>query len=170
MSGYVSLKRHFTEPSDGPACYGTARIISPEDTRIEAKNSRRPRDNVNEYTRGGASYAEKVRDAQIACKPDKCESGALRTYKSALFWYLSERHRHMGRLNEIHGEEGIRASQRIFATGIDREIEEGMRARYRAGLFRLNDTRDDTDRAVMSILIFKGGEGMRPCAKRAIDG
>lgn len=48
-------------------------------------------------------------------------------------------------------------------TALDRQIEEGLRARYRAKLFRLNDFTQDHD--AMTILVLGGGDAFRPCRK-----
>ena len=55
-----------------------------------------------------------------------------------------------------------------FVTPDDQAIEKGLRERYRAKLFRINDSRQN--REVKSILIFKGGEAMRPCRKADVTG
>jgi hypothetical protein len=42
-------------------------------------------------------------------------------------------------------------------------VRHELRERYRAKLFRINDR--SQQREARSILIFKGGEAMRPCRK-----
>jgi hypothetical protein len=154
---HFAMKR-VTEPTEAAACF------EPYDATYTPGNAPLPPRGTSETDdRRNANYIVQVKDAERVCKPGSCDAAAYRNYSSALFWYLSDRMRHMRRLDMNYGEAGIARAQQLYRTADDLAIEQGLRDRYRAKLFRINDSRQH--REVKSILIFRGGEAMRPCRK-----
>lgn len=161
VSGYVWLERYVGEPDQAPACYGEARPAPPGEAQIVAGNLRNRHAGIDEYTRRDGAYLDRMLEAHKACPAAACAGKAWEDYCSALFWYVSTRLTHMSKLQVIHGESGIRASRQTYDTPADREIERGLRERYRAKVFRLNDF--SQNREAIAILTLKGGEALRPC-------
>ena len=103
--------------------------------------------------------------AQRVCTPSACGREEWKAYRSAMFWYVSTRLQHTSRLDRDYGDEGLARAREIYGSALDRQIEEGLRARYRAKVFRLNDFTQDRD--AMIILVLRGGEELRPCRHRS---
>jgi len=99
--------------------------------------------------------------AQRVCTPSACGREEWQAYRSALFWYLASRLQHTTRLDRDYGDPGLARSREIYSTALDRQIEDGLRERYRAKVFRINDFRQDRD--AVAILVLKRGEALRPC-------
>ena len=107
------------------------------------------------------AYHDRLKQAEETCKPGACDRAAWEPYRSALFWYLSARLQHTRKLDMAYGRQGLRRAQDIYSTPDDARFEKGLRDRYRAGVFRLNDLRQHKD--AIAILVLKGGEALRPC-------
>ena len=122
----------------------------------------------NNRRRVGPHDIGNLLDAERACKPGACSSQALREYKSALFWYLEPRLQHIRQLDMAYGDNGLRLARSIYSESIDRQIENGVRERYRANVFRINDSRQNRD--AMAILIFQGGAALRSCRTTDLRG
>jgi hypothetical protein len=155
---YHYAKKRVSEPVEAAACF------EPYDANYTSGNAPLPaRGTPSTDQRGDEFYLTRVKDAERLCTPQSCDKAALAAYNSALFWYFSERMRHMRRLDMNYGEAGIARARQLYRTADDLAIEQGLRARYQAKMFRINDSRQH--REVKSILIFKGGDAMRPCRK-----
>ena len=155
---YAVVKYYFFEPKTAPACYGTQQvagkqIIAPSGTgegRTRAVNDRRP----------GIDTA-KIISAMAVCTAQSCPKTAWKEYRSAMFWYLSPRLQHISRLYRNYGDVGLLRAREIYREPIDVQVEQGLRERYAAGIFRLNDFRQH--HAAFSIIVLKGGDALRPC-------
>lgn len=159
--------RSLTEPTRAPACYWPDMAdYTPVNDTIPLRGARE-RDGFSPDQRRDAPYVERVRQAATACTPAACGGEALKAYRSALFWYLSTRLQDMRRLDRRYGDFGLRRARETYDTPADREIEDGLRARYRAGVFRINDFKPNRDgnREAIAILVLKGGAALRPCTK-----
>jgi hypothetical protein len=62
-----------------------------------------------------------------------------------------------------YGDNGLRLARSIYSEPVDLQIEKGLRERYEAKLFRINDSRQNRD--AMAIMIFKGGAALRSCRR-----
>jgi hypothetical protein len=154
---YHFVKKRTTEPTQAAPCFERDSA-----TYTPGRNALPPRgDKVDQ--RRDAFYITKLKDAERVCTPASCDKAAFEAYRSALFWYLAERMQHMRKLDLSFGEPGITRARELYRSADDLAIEQGLRERYRAKLFRINDSRQH--REVKSILIFKGGDAMRPCRK-----
>jgi len=107
--------------------------------------------------------SERLALASRACTPQSCPKDAWKAYRSALFWYLSPRLQHTSRLYLGFGENGLNRAREIYREPRDVRIEEGLRERYAAGVFRFNDFTQQ--REAVTILVLKGAEALRPCTK-----
>jgi hypothetical protein len=58
---------------------------------------------------------------------------------------------------------GLIRARETYREPLDIKIEEGLRERYAAGVFRFNDFRQN--REAVTILVLKGAEALRPCTK-----
>lgn len=117
----------------------------------------------NNRRRMGNHYIEAVLAAEKSCKPGACTSDAAKAYRSALFWYVEPRLQHTRQLEMSYGDNGLRLARTIYSDAVDLQIEKGLRKRYQARAFRINDSRQNRD--AMAILIFKGGAARRSCRK-----
>jgi hypothetical protein len=115
----------------------------------------------NNRRRVGPSVTDRVLEAEKACKPGTCTPQAAKAYRSAFFWYIAPRLQHTRQLDKAYGDNGLRLARNIYSEPIDRQLEAGLRERYLAKAFRINDSRQNRD--AMAILIFKGGAALRPC-------
>ena len=167
MLAYSWVFRRVTEPSQAPACFGVdmANYVPGRDP-LPLRGARE-RDGFNPYNRGVGHYADELQRAETNCTPTSCRSDALKAYRSALFWYLSTRLQEMRDLDRRYGEAGLRVARQNYDTPTDRQIEEGLRARYRAGVFRINDVQPNRtgNREAIAILVLKDAASLRPCRK-----
>jgi hypothetical protein len=154
---YHFVKKRTTEPTQAAPCFEPERAhYTPGAKSLPAAVP------TNEQQRDMPALW-RLKDAERVCKPTSCDSAALRAYESAFFWYIADRMQVTRGLDMNHGDPGLARARRLYGTPDDLAIEQGLRERYRAKLFRINDQRQHRD--VKSILIFKGGEAMRPCRK-----
>ena len=155
---FARVERYMSEPKTAPACYGRQHLAG-----TKAIPSRGSRDG------GGRSIddrfpnfdPDKITLALRVCTPQSCPKDALKEFRSAMFWYLSSRLQHTSTLYRNHGELGLLRAREIFRDPIDARVEQGLRERYAAGIFRLNDFRQN--HAAVSIIVLKGGDALRPC-------
>lgn len=160
--GVRSLIDWSTEPTKAPSCYWADEAYAPGQQTMPlagAHSSGRP----NNHRRMSASDTDKVLATEKVCKPGACTAAALFAYKSAFFWYLEPRLQHIRQLDMNYGDAGLRLARTLYSEPIDRRLEQGLRERYQAKAFRINDSRQNRD--ALAILIFKGGEALRPCRK-----
>jgi hypothetical protein len=80
-----------------------------------------------------------------------------------MFWYLSPRLQHTSQLYRSYGDDGLARARMIYRDPLDVKVVDGLRERYTAGVFRLNDFRQN--HAAVAILVLKGSEALRPCGK-----
>jgi hypothetical protein len=122
--------------------------------------------------RGGAqdiedrrSIAERgiveIREAMLSCRPDKCEIGNLKTYRSKVWGYLHDRELMTRNLYRDIGEDGLIASREIFESDGETEVIAHLRAVHAAGKIDLASFRDLRDTA--ALLVLKPELGYRPC-------
>jgi hypothetical protein len=161
--GYGSLVNWGIEPAVAPKCYWADQAYVPAKETMPLVGAPDKDGVPNNRRRVSASAIDEVLAAEKECKPGACTPQAAKTYRSALFWYLSPRLQHTRQLDRMYGDNGLRLARNIYSEPIDRRIEEGLRERYRAKAFRINGSRQNRD--VMAILIFKGGAALRPCRK-----
>jgi hypothetical protein len=65
-------------------------------------------------------------------------------------------------LDATYGDAGLRRARELFGNKPDLEIEQGLRARDKAGIFRIKDLQQQD---AYSILILAGGAALRPCRR-----
>jgi hypothetical protein len=155
-------QRFVSDPSQAPACYGLehATYTPPRDATIPLRGAR-ARDGTSIDQRRDESY--RLIESETTCKVTACSPEASKQYRSAWFWYLSSRLRHTRRLDMEYGQLGLRRAAEIYSEPIDVQLEKGLRDRYRAGVFRINDFTQNRD--AVAILVLKGGAALRPCRK-----
>ena len=159
---YHFVKKRTTEPTEAALCFEPDRATySPGKDPLPAYGSPKAEARRDQH------YLRTLQHASRACTPTSCDKGAFSKYDDALFWYLSNR-MHLMRLHDLnYGEPGIARARAMYRTAEDQAVEQGLRERYRAKLFRINDR--SQQREAKSILIFKGGEAMRPCRKGGVN-
>jgi hypothetical protein len=158
---YVKLRYYVSEPTGAPPCYGEPRN-EPGTQMIPARGAR-DRNGRSIDDRPPTFDLDRLTLAQRVCTPSSCGREQWKAYRSAMFWYVSARLQHMSRLYREYGEAGLERAREIYGGALDRQIEEGLRARYRAKIFRLNDFTQDHD--AMTILVLNGGDALRPCRR-----
>ena len=165
LSIYGSIEKYASEPTTAPACYGDGvrpgkEIIPPRGDRLRNGGSFDDRpDRMDSRT----SQNEQLTLALRACTPQSCPKQAWKAYRSALFWYLSDRLQHTRRLYQHFGEDGLIRAREIYREPLDVKIEEGLRGLYAAGVFRFNDF--SQQREAVTILVLKDAAALRPCKK-----
>jgi hypothetical protein len=107
-------------------------------------------------------------NAAKVCRIGGCDAAAWKAYRSDLFWYLSARLQHLRLLDMKYGDPGIRRAQSIYDSPSDRQIEQDLRDRYRAGVFRLKDLGQNRD--AISILVLAGSRALKPCRRAGLSG
>ena len=155
---YHFVKKRTTEPTEAAPCFEPA-----DATYSLGKDPLPAYGSPKAEARRDQNYLRALQDASRVCTPTSCDKDAFSKYDSALFWYLSDRMHLMRRYDLEYGESGIERARWMYRTAEDQAVEQGLRERYRAKLFRINDR--SQQREAKSILIFKGGEAMRPCRK-----
>jgi hypothetical protein len=165
LSIYAGIEKYVSEPKTAPACYGDGvrpgkGIIPPRGDRLRNGGSF---DERPDSTAASRSENERLTLALRACTAQSCPKQAWKAYRSALFWYLSPRLQHTSRLYLGFGEDGLIRAREIYREPLDIKIEEGLRERYAAGVFRFNDFTQQ--REAVTILVLKGAEALRPCKK-----
>jgi hypothetical protein len=162
FSIYAAIEKYVSEPTTAPTCYGDGLvsgkgIIPPRGARLRNGGS------IDERPAASTNENERLTSALRACTPQSCPKEAWQAYSSALFWYLSPRLQHTSRLYREYGDDGLTRAREIYREPLDVKIEDGLRERYTAGVFRFNDFRQN--REAVTILVLKGAAALRPCTK-----
>lgn len=151
-------KYYLTEPKTAPACYGNVHVAGKQGI---------PQRGFRDYAgrsiddRQSSHSPEKTAAAMRECAAQSCPRKAWQEYRSVIFWYLSSRLQHMSNLYRAFGDAGLERARQIYREPLDLQVEQGLRDRYRAGVFRLNDFRQN--QAGVLILVLKGSDALRPC-------
>jgi hypothetical protein len=161
--GYGSLVNWGTEPTGAPKCYWADRAYVPAKETMPLVGAPDQNGVPNNRRRVSPSTTDKVLAAEKVCKPGSCTLQAAKAYRSAFFWYFEPRLQHTRQLDKAYGDNGLRLARNIYSEPIDRQLEAGLRERYRAKAFRINGRRQNRD--AIAILIFEGGAALRPCRK-----
>jgi hypothetical protein len=69
----------------------------------------------------------------------------------------------MSRLYLEYGNDGLIRARELYGEPLDMKVEHGLRERYAAGIFRINDFHQN--REAVAILLLKGADALRPCGK-----
>jgi hypothetical protein len=104
-----------------------------------------------------------VRDAARICTTESCDTGAVANYRQALHRYFESRVRHTHRLDIQYGAPGFARAQRLYQTADDLEIEQGLRERQRAKVYRINA--DSFAEQPIRVLLFRGADALRACRR-----
>jgi hypothetical protein len=151
-----------SEPHVAPACYGPARTNHTAGTTPVPYNPA-DRDHALWWNERGKHHIELVKTAEFACTAKSCDRKGWAQYRSEMFWYLAERMQRTRQLDATYGDAGLRRARELFGNKPDLEIEQGLRARYKAGVFRIKDLQEQQD--AYSILVLAGGAPLRPCRR-----
>jgi hypothetical protein len=162
MWTYGSLSRWLErDPTAAPACYSAERT-TPHSAGTKAPPSG-PADRKEAlwWSPRGEQYVDRVVAAAFVCTAKTCDRKAWEQYRSALFWYLSERMPRTRQLDAAYGDRGLERARFLFGGKVDLDIERDLRERYNAGVFRIKDFGQNRD--AVTILLHAGGHGLRPC-------
>lgn len=158
-----STRNWATEPTTAQNCYWADEAFVPQNQTMPLLGAPDRNGVPNNRRRVGNHDIEKILAAEKICKAGACTQSAAKDYRSAFFWYIETRLQHMHQLEMVYGDNGLRLARSIYSEPIDLQLEKGLRERYQAGAFRINDSRQNRD--AMAILIFKGGQALRSCRK-----
>jgi hypothetical protein len=156
----MKAKYYVSEPKTAPACYGGEHAAGKQ---IIPERGWRDRSGRSIEDRHASFDADQVTLALRVCTPQSCPNKAWKEYRSAMFWYLSSRLQHTSHLYRDYGDAGLVRAREIYRDPLDVKVVDGLRERYAAGVFRLNDFRQN--HAAVTILVLKGSDGLRPCGK-----
>jgi hypothetical protein len=159
----ASLRNRFTEPTKAPACYWADEAYVPGNQSMPLIGTPDHNGIPNNRRRDSEFVIDSLKAAERVCLPTACTPEAAKKYQSAFFFYLESRLRHMRLLDKEYGDNGLRLAVQIYSQPIDAQFEQGWRDRYQAKLFHINDSRQNRD--ANAILLFKGGQALRPCRK-----
>jgi hypothetical protein len=157
---YLKAKYYVSEPKTAPACYGREHVAGKQ---IIPARGLRGRNGGSIDDRHASFDADQVTLALRVCTVQSCPTEARKAYKSAMFWYLSSRLQHTSQLYRNYGDDGLARARMVYREPLDVKVVDGLRERYAAGVFRLNDFRQN--HAAAAILVLKGSEALRPCGK-----
>ena len=157
---YSTVSYYVSEPKTAPACYGTEQVAGKQ---VIPNRGARDRNGHSVDDRLASFNADQLTLAQRICTAQSCPSQAWKEYRSAMFWYLSSRLQHTSNLYCAYGDAGLMRASEIYREPFDQNIVEGLRQRYAAGVFRLNDFRQN--RAAVAILTLRSNDALRPCGK-----
>jgi hypothetical protein len=155
---YSTVNYYVSEPKTAPACYGTQQVAGKQ---VIPNRGTRDRNGHSVDDRLASLNVDQITLAQRICTAQSCPSQAWKEYRSAMFWYLSSRLQHMSNLYRAYGDAGLTRAREIYREPFDQNVVEGLRQRFAAGVFRLNDFRQN--RAAVTILVLRGSEALRPC-------
>ena len=162
MWTYHSLSRWLErDPTAAPVCYGAERTTQHSAGTKAVPSGPGERKEALWWSPRGEQYVDRVVAAAYVCTARSCDRKAWEQYRSALFWYLSERMRRTRQLDSVYGDRGVERAQFLFGGKVDLDIEQGLRERYNAGVFRIKDFSQNRD--AVTILLHAGGHGLRPC-------
>lgn len=157
---YLKAKYYVSEPTTAPACYGREHIAGKQSI---PSRGLRDRNGHSVDDRHASFDADRVTLALRVCTPKSCPANAWKEYRSAMFWYLSSRLQHTSSLYRAYGDDGLTRARMIYREPLDVKVVDGLRERYAAGVFRLNDFRQN--HAAVAILVLKGSDALRPCGE-----
>jgi hypothetical protein len=149
------------DPTAAPACYGAERTTPHSAGTKAPPGNPADRKEALWWSPRGEQYVDRVVAAAFVCTAKSCDRKAWEQYRSALFWYLSERMRRTRQLDAVHGDKGLERARLLFGGKMDLDIENGLRERYNAGTFRIKDLSQNRD--AVTILLISGGRAFRPC-------
>lgn len=155
MLGFV--RRKLAGPPPVPACYNKYSAFYTRGTKALLPRGTPASDARN------LSQVVRMKDVSRICTAKACDADALKAYRDALHWYLAGRTFHMRKLDIESGDAGLARARELYRTPDDLEIEQGLRERYQARVFWINEGSADED--VLRILLFKGADALRPCRK-----
>lgn len=158
---YGKVAYHLTEPTAAPVCYRLNDALHEAGTKQIPFRGERDRSGQSIEDRLPAEDTDRLTLAHQVCTPSSCDRKAWQAYRSAIFWYLSSRLMYTSRLDREYGDAGLARAREVYASPLDRQVEAGLRARYRAKVFRINDFRQHGD--AIATLVLQGGEALRPC-------
>ena len=114
MWTYGSVARWLErDPTVAPACYGAERTSHTPGNKPVPGNPANPDERLWWNPRGG-HYVERVVAAEFICTAQSCDRQAFEQYRSALFWYLSERMRRTRQLDANYGDKGLERARLLF--------------------------------------------------------
>jgi hypothetical protein len=157
---YLKAKTYVTEPKTASACYGNEHVAGKQ---IIPARDLRDRNGRSIDDRHASFDADQVTLALRVCTAQSCPTHAWKEYRSAMFWYLSSRLQHTSQLYRSYGDDGLARARMIYREPLDVKVVDGLRERYAAGVFRLNDFRQN--HAAVAILVLKGSDALRPCGQ-----
>lgn len=161
-SVYSTMNYYSSEPKTAPACYG--RALNPGKEIIPSRDVRdRGGHSVDDRHQSLLEITDKLTLAMRVCTAQSCPADAFKAYRSAMFWYLSSRLQHTSNLYRAYGDDGLVRARQIYRDRLDFKVVDGFRERYVAGVFRINDFRQN--RAAVAMLALKGADALRPCTK-----
>ena len=161
MWTYGSVARWLErDPTVAPACYGAERTSHTPGNKPLPGNPANSDERLWWNPRGG-HYVERVAAAEFICTAQSCDRKAFEQYRSALFWYLSERMQRTRQLDANYGDKGLERARLLFGGKADLDVERGLRERYKAGVFRITDFSQNRD--AVTIVLLAGGKALQPC-------
>ena len=161
---FNGIRQYFaSDPAVAPICYGPEQAYTPRNEVIPLRGAPGERGGESIDLRRDKLYIEQVDQAEQECRVQACGDKQMRRYRSAIFWYLSGRLAHTRRLDREYGQVGLRRAREIYGEAADTRIERGLRERYRARVFRINDFTQYGD--AVAIIVLAGGAALRPCRK-----
>lgn len=111
------------------------------------------------------SYAEAALAAQKLCPPSACGAAASEAYRSKMFWYLDDRFQKTRAMQNLAGKVGLAEAIAHFSRSIDRELEQGLRDRYKAGLIDLLRQGWAQHGEALPMLMFRGAQQLKACGQ-----
>ena len=104
---YGSLSRWLKrDPVVAPACYGADRVNHTAGTQPTPRNPANSEERLWWNPRG-ERYVERLVAAGFVCTAKSCDRKAWEQYRSALFWYLSDRMQRTRQLDATYGDRGL---------------------------------------------------------------
>lgn len=160
LNAYAAVKRYVTEPKIAPACYGKNHVAG---TLSIPGRGLLDRHGLPFEDREASVKANDILAALSACTPQSCPRDERKKYRSAMYRYFYARLQHTSQLYRTYGDDGLARARQIYREPIDLKVEQGLRERYAAGVFRVNDFRQS--QAAIAILVLSGSGALRPCRK-----
>ena len=155
---FARVNKHISEPKAAPVCYGRPHVAGKQG--IPSRGERDAQGQSVDDRHIGIN-ADKITLAMRVCTTQSCPRDAAREYRSAIFWYLFYRQQHTSQLYRSYGDAGLARARQIYRDPIDVRVEQGLRERYAAGVFRVNDFTDQ--RTAVAMIALERGEALRPC-------
>jgi hypothetical protein len=157
-SAYSKMHQYFSEPRRAPICYGDKLVAGRDPIPAFGSSDAKV---IEERPAASTNASERLARAMQACSARSCSREDWKAYRSAIFWYLTPRLQHTSRLYQRYGDNGVSRAQRLYRNPLDREVERGLEERYSAGVFRINDFRQN--REAVAMIVLGSAELLRPC-------